>query len=49
MSLVVPYQVRSLRQLDTPYRGALLRFAVGLEAVDDLRADLDQAWRQAGL
>jgi cystathionine beta-lyase len=27
----------------SPYRGALVRFSVGLEAVEDLQADLAQA------
>jgi cystathionine beta-lyase len=26
-----------------PYPGTLVRFAIGLEGVDDLRADLEQA------
>ena len=46
MSLVVPYDVASMRspRLETwPHRGVLVRFSIGLEAVVDLRADLEQA------
>jgi cystathionine beta-lyase len=54
MSLVMPYQVRRMRHVpDTleawserlPHlsRGTLVRFSVGLEAVADLQADLEQA------
>ncbi|MEO6293204.1 MAG: PLP-dependent transferase, partial [Burkholderiaceae bacterium] len=46
MSLVVPYNLRGMRFL--PHgahlqRGTLVRFSVGLEAVADLQADLEQA------
>lgn len=44
MSLVVPYDLQLLRQLPRD-GGALVRFSVGLEAVEDLIADLDQALR----
>jgi cystathionine beta-lyase len=46
MSLVVPYDVASMRtpRLGTwPHKGVLVRFSVGLEAAEDLRADLEQA------
>jgi cystathionine beta-lyase len=40
MSLAVPYDLELLRP---PAHGALVRFSVGLEAVDDLIADCEQA------
>ncbi|MDF1485992.1 PLP-dependent transferase [Ramlibacter sp. H39-3-26] len=46
ISLVVPYDVPSMRHADVaawPHRGTLVRFSVGLEAVEDLQADLDAA------
>lgn len=43
ISLCAPYDVPSIRTTPWPYGGGLVRFAVGLEAVDDLRADLAQA------
>jgi cystathionine beta-lyase len=46
MSLVVPYDVPAMRsaQLGTwKHKGVLVRFSVGLEAVEDLQADLEQA------
>ncbi len=45
ISLVVPYPLRAMRSLPTPaiQPGCLVRFSVGLEAVDDLQADLAQA------
>lgn len=46
VSLVVPYDMPSIRSLDTDrwrQRGVLVRFSVGLEAVSDLQADLAQA------
>jgi cystathionine beta-lyase len=46
MSLVMPYGLRGLRE-HGPFAGmedgTLVRFAIGLEQVDDLLADLDQA------
>ncbi len=42
ISLVVPYDLASMRQ-PVPYAGTLVRFAIGLEAEADLRADLEQA------
>ncbi|MFM6985582.1 MAG: PLP-dependent transferase [Hydrogenophaga sp.] len=43
LSLCAPYDVSAIRTRPWPHRGGLVRFAVGLEAVDDLRADLVQA------
>ena len=43
ISLVVPYNVASMRGPAWPYKGVLVRFSTGLEAVDDLQADLAQA------
>ena len=45
ISLCAPYNVRSIRTRPWPHRGALVRFAIGLEAVDDLKADLQAALR----
>jgi cystathionine beta-lyase len=46
VSLVVPYDVTAMRSARTwPHKGVLVRFSVGLEAVEDLRADLEQALR----
>ncbi|OJX32016.1 MAG: cystathionine beta-lyase [Burkholderiales bacterium 68-12] len=49
MSLVVPYEIASMRR-QTPAHlrpGHVVRFSIGLEGVDDLRADLQQALHQA--
>ena len=46
VSLVVPYDIGSMRdaRLGTwPHKGVVVRFSIGLEAVADLRADLEQA------
>ena len=46
ISLVVPYDVSSMRdgKLGTwAHKGVLVRFSVGLESVEDLRADLEHA------
>ncbi|MCA6217493.1 PLP-dependent transferase [Ideonella sp. B7] len=40
VSLAVPYQGGAMRTLGSPYRGTLVRLCIGLEAVDDLIADL---------
>jgi cysteine-S-conjugate beta-lyase len=51
VSLVVPYDVapmRSARLGSWPHRGVLVRFSVGLEGVEDLRADLEQALAALG-
>lgn len=43
-SLAVPYSLRHTREHERPdEHGALVRFAVGLESVQDLIADVDQA------
>lgn len=42
VSLVVPYDLAALRG-KAAWRGTLVRFSVGLEGVEDLVADLDQA------
>ncbi len=50
MSLVVPYKVRQMRTLPLPeylQHGHLVRFSIGLEAVEDLTADLAQAMQLA--
>ena len=44
ISLAVPYDLSSMRRRPT-WRGALVRFSIGLEAVDDLLADSEQALR----
>lgn len=48
-SLVVPYDIASMRELHSPHlqAGTVVRFSVGLEAVEDLRADLAQALHKA--
>ncbi len=43
ISLCAPYDVRVIRTRPWPHAGGLVRFAVGLENVEDLRADLAQA------
>ncbi|TPG22974.1 PLP-dependent transferase [Variovorax guangxiensis] len=46
ISLVVPYDIGLMRDASVarwPHRGTLVRFSVGLEAVEDLQADLSQA------
>ncbi|MFT5934271.1 MAG: cystathionine beta-lyase [Hydrogenophaga sp.] len=43
ISLCAPYSVSAIRTIPWLHRGALVRFAVGLEAVDDLQGDLAQA------
>jgi cysteine-S-conjugate beta-lyase len=46
LSLVVPYDVASMRSARLgcwKHKGTLVRFSVGLEDVDDLRADIEQA------
>ena len=45
-SLVVPYDIGLMRDASVarwPHKGTLVRFSIGLEDVDDLRADLAQA------
>ncbi|TAK78257.1 MAG: cystathionine beta-lyase [Aquabacterium sp.] len=43
MSLAVPYEIRKMRSLPWPHAGTLVRLCVGLEAVEDLIADCEQA------
>ena len=46
ISLVVPYDIDLMRDPNVarwPHRGTLVRFSIGLEAVADLQADLEQA------
>ncbi len=46
ISLVVPYDIGLMRDASVarwPYKGTLVRFSIGLEAVADLQADLSQA------
>jgi cystathionine beta-lyase len=49
MSLAVPYELASMRQGWPAHlaRGTLVRFSAGLEAVEDLQADLLQALQRA--
>jgi cystathionine beta-lyase len=49
MSLAVPYELSSMRQGWPAHlaRGTLVRFSAGLEAVEDLQADLLQALQRA--
>lgn len=48
MSLAVPYDLSRSRQLALPFEGGVpVRFAIGLEAEADLRADLEQAFLSA--
>ena len=49
MSLVVPYDLASMRARATPQlkHGTVVRFSIGLEAVQDLRQDLAQAMERA--
>jgi cystathionine beta-lyase len=42
VSLVVPYALKSMRQRPA-YAGTIVRLAIGLEATEDLIADLEQA------
>ncbi|MFT7724705.1 MAG: PLP-dependent transferase [Roseateles sp.] len=49
MSLAVPYDLGRSRNLPLPFEGrTLVRFAIGLEDVDDLRADIEQALAALG-
>ena len=43
ISLAVPYRAEAIRERPAPYRGTLVRFSLGLEAVADLIADIEQA------
>jgi cystathionine beta-lyase len=48
VSLAVPYDLATLRT-QPRWTGTLVRFSIGLEAVEDLRADLEQALAASGL
>ena len=48
VSLVVPYALAGMRTAPA-WKGTLVRFSIGLEAVDDLIADCEQALRTSGL
>jgi cysteine-S-conjugate beta-lyase len=43
VSLVVPYELSAMREAGHGPSGHLVRFSMGLEAVSDLQADLEQA------
>jgi cysteine-S-conjugate beta-lyase len=43
VSLAVPYQTPRMRQLGSGYEGVIVRLCIGLEATDDLIADLQAA------
>ncbi len=43
VSLVVPYDPKTIRDKNAPYRGTLVRFCIGLESVEDLIADVNRA------
>lgn len=43
ISLCAPYHIPSMRQLTWPHQGHLVRFAIGLESIPDLQADIMQA------
>ena len=45
ISLVVPYDPKTIREGSSPFRGTLVRFCIGLEAAEDLIADATQALR----
>ena len=49
MSLVVPYQLASMRARSSTHLkpGTLVRFSIGLESVEDLKQDLQQAMQRA--
>jgi cystathionine beta-lyase len=47
VSLVVPYELKAMRR-QPAWRGTLVRFSLGLEAVDDLIADSQQALEALG-
>ena len=47
VSLGVPYRVEEMRSQPTPYTGVGVRFSIGVEAGEDLLADLQQAFERA--
>ena len=51
VSLVVPYDIGAMRDASVapwPHRGELVRLAIGMESVEDLRVDLEQALATLG-
>lgn len=48
VSLAVPYDLSSMRRDRSALPGTLVRFSIGFEAVDDLKADLTQALAAIG-
>jgi cystathionine beta-lyase len=48
VSLAVAYDLKAMRTVPPPWRGTLVRFSLGLEAVEDLIADSEQALRASG-
>jgi cystathionine beta-lyase len=48
VSLVVPYDMSALRA-QPRWQGTLVRFSIGLEAPEDLQADLERALKASGL
>jgi cystathionine beta-lyase len=48
VSLAVPYDLKALRA-QPRWQGTLVRLSIGLEAPEDLQADLDQALKASGL
>jgi cystathionine beta-lyase len=48
VSLVVPYDLKALRA-HPRWQGTLVRLSIGLEAPEDLQADLDRALKASGL
>ena len=49
MSLVVPYDMASMREGAWPHQGGVVRFAIGLEDASDLQSDIEQALLFMGL
>ena len=47
-SLVIPYDTTTMRPLGSRYRGMVVRFCIGLESVEDLIADVQQALSALG-
>lgn len=47
VSLAVPYDIAAMRSKGGPHPGHLVRFSIGLEDADDLRADLQQSLQGA--
>jgi cystathionine beta-lyase len=47
VSLVVPYDLATMRDAP-PWAGTLVRFSIGLEAVEDLIVDCEQALGRLG-